>query len=544
MADLRVDIAAEFVGKRAFKQAGNATSALEKQVGKLGKQLASVFAVSQVIAFGKASVKAFAEDEKAASRLAGVLNNLGLAFANPQIASYIEDLSKATGVVDDDLRPAFQALITTTGSLANSQKLLAQAVDISAGSGENLTTVANDLAQAYVGNTRGLRKYNLGLTQAELKAASFADIQERLTKLFSGANAKYLTTYAGQMQKLTTAAGEAKEVIGQGLVDALITLGGNTSVENLATDMDNLATYTANVIRGLGKLGGKLTDIGGKVPDWLIQLGTLGYASKVKSILDALAKSGGTKQSTGFSFFGSPMEETQKQRDAAAAAKAERDARNRARALLKAEQDRLKELRKQALTKKQSALFDMEQIQIIAALKGNISKEERLRLELQLALITGNEDQAKKLSDQLADSIDSTGKLKDYINTLPEAPNPFKAWDTWLETFKKNLASVTVTPPPAPAPSNLPNTQYNEGTYVPSSGYVPPTNVAPVPDTNPQGTYGGGALHQGGGGSVGGGNVGNVVNIQIDGKTIASALLDQSMSGNNAYLNRRVGGFD
>jgi hypothetical protein len=34
------------------------------------------------------------------------------------------------------------------------------------------------------------------------------------------------------------------------------------------------------------------------------------------------------------------------------------------------------------------------------------------------------------------------------------------------------------------------------------------------------------------------------VTVQIDGKTIADALLDQSMSGNNSYLNRRTGGFD
>ena len=170
---LLINIAATFSGKKALKEAQKQVNVLESSVKKLGATLGVSLSAAAVVAFGKASVKAFAEDEKAATRLAGVLENLGLAFANPQIAAFIEDLSKATGVVDDDLRPAMQSLITTTGSLANSQKLLAQAIDISAASGVDLVTVSNDLAQAYVGNTRGLRKYNLGLTQAELKAASF-----------------------------------------------------------------------------------------------------------------------------------------------------------------------------------------------------------------------------------------------------------------------------------------------------------------------------------------------------------------------------------
>ena len=525
---LLINIAAQFSGKKALKDAQKQVNVLESSVKKLGTTLGVSLSAAAVVAFGKASVKAFAEDEKAASRLAGVLDNLGLSFANLQVAGFIEDLSKASGVVDDDLRPAFQALITTTGSLTNSQKLLAQAVDVSAGSGENLTTVANDLAQAYVGNTRGLRKYNLGLTQAELKAASFADIQKRLTELFSGANAKYLTTYAGKMQVLTTAAGEAQEIIGGALLDSLVALGGDTSVEDLADSMNDLATYTGNVIRGLGNLAKKfdsLPKVGGA--NILAQLLTVGQAGKIKRVLDLLEQSGGRKQSTGFSFFGSPMEQTQKARDAAAAAKAEKLARDRARALLKAEQDRLKELRKQALAKKQSALFDMEQIQIIAALKGNISKEERLRLELQLALITGNTTEADKLSQKLANSIDQTGNLAKYLTTLPDANNPFKNWEAFLDAMIQKAREAAAAAGAIGGGGGVP------------SGNVPNTNPFPDPSASQP------EIDRERGNFYGSGNVGaqNVV-VQIDGRAVASALLDQSMSaGQVAYLDRRTGGF-
>jgi hypothetical protein len=116
-----------------------------------------------------AAAKAFAADEKAANRLAMSVKNLGLGFETPRIERYISELSAMSGVTDDELRPAMQKLLQTTGSVAKAQELLSQATDISAGSGVDYETVVNDLSMAYVGQTRGLRKYSLGLSVAELK---------------------------------------------------------------------------------------------------------------------------------------------------------------------------------------------------------------------------------------------------------------------------------------------------------------------------------------------------------------------------------------
>ena len=102
----------------------------------------------------------------------------------------------------------------------------------------------------------------------------------------------------------------------------------------------------------------------------------------------------------------------------------------------------------------------------------------------------------------------------------------------------KRISNPTIT---IPQPSNLPETVYTPGTYVPSSGYVPPTNTDTVPDMNasdPSAPQNQSWWRNGGFGAA------QSVTVQIDGKTIADALLDQSMSGNNAYLNRRPGGFD
>ena len=134
MADLRIDLAAEFRGKKAFKEADKSVSALEKAVTKLGKGFLTVFAAQKIAAFGKDAVKAFMEDEKSAALLANTLKNLGLEFETTRVSDFIAKLEKSTGILDEQLRPALQSLLTTTGSITYAQKLLAQAIDISRGS--------------------------------------------------------------------------------------------------------------------------------------------------------------------------------------------------------------------------------------------------------------------------------------------------------------------------------------------------------------------------------------------------------------------------
>jgi len=232
MAELRIPIVVENKGKKALSDVDKGIKGLTKSFGKLAGAAGIGLSTAAVINFGKEAAKEFIDDQKAASRLAVSVKNLGLAFETPRIEKFIADLSKASGVTDDALRPSMQKLLQTTGSVAKSTELLTQALDISRGSGVDYETVVNDLSMAYVGQTRGLRKYSLGLSQAELKTMSFADVQAKLNNQFRGSNAEYLTTYAGKMELLSTAAGEAKETIGKGLVDALSLLAGEGNVSD------------------------------------------------------------------------------------------------------------------------------------------------------------------------------------------------------------------------------------------------------------------------------------------------------------------------
>lgn len=254
MSNVAINIAAEFTGKKAFDQAGKSAAGLGKQV----KTLTKLFGSALLVQYGKQAVKAFAEDEAAAQRLATAVKNLGYSYSQVKVADFITSVENQSGVIDDKLRPAFQSLLTTTGSLTQSQKLLNDAIQISRGSGQDLSTVANDLAQAYIGNTKGIKKYYTGLTQAELKTKSFSEILGVLLANSAGSAEAYLTTTAYKMDVLTVATENAKETIGAGLVDALAKIGGGSTASDAAKTINDIAKavngLTASIAFVLGGL--------------------------------------------------------------------------------------------------------------------------------------------------------------------------------------------------------------------------------------------------------------------------------------------------
>jgi hypothetical protein len=259
MSNIVIDIAAQFTGKPAFKKADTAVSQLNKGTQNLGKTLTRTFGTAAVLAFGRASVKAFAEDNKAATSLGQTLKNLDLAYGSNigTVNGYISRLEAQTGVLDDELRPAMDRLLRATGSVTQSQELLNLALDIAAGTGKSVTQVSQSLQKAFLGQTQALGRLGVGLTKAEIASGSFEDIQQKLTTLFAGQASAAADTFAGKLDKLTIASNNAKETIGAGLVDALTALsGGNTNagIQNI----DKLASGIASSVKNVGLLIDKL----------------------------------------------------------------------------------------------------------------------------------------------------------------------------------------------------------------------------------------------------------------------------------------------
>jgi hypothetical protein len=254
-ADVRIDIAAQFVGKKAFKEAETSTDKLTKNVKGLAKGLLAVYSAQKILSYAKASVKAFAEDDKAAKALGTTLKNLGLAYGSNigTVNGFISRLEMQTGVLDDELRPAMDRLLRATGDVTKSQELLGLALDIAAGTGKSVTQVSQSLQKAYLGQTQALGRLGVGLTRAELSTSTFEQIQERLSVLFAGQASAAADTYAGSLAKLTVASNNAKETIGQGLVDALMTITNSNTTDEFIAKIDKAAQSIANFVRETGE---------------------------------------------------------------------------------------------------------------------------------------------------------------------------------------------------------------------------------------------------------------------------------------------------
>lgn len=215
-----------------MKNGENQVESFGDKATKMGKVAAAAFAAAAAAAAAYAGklaiegVKAAIEDEAAQKRLALALQNVTTA-TDAQIAAVEEQIlqtSLATGVADDQLRPALQRLATSTGDVQKAQDLLTLALDISAAKNISVEAAANALSKAYDGNNGSLTKLGVGLSAAEIKALGFEGTVKQLSETFGGAATTQANTFEGQIQRLKVGFDEAKESIGAALLPTLKTM--------------------------------------------------------------------------------------------------------------------------------------------------------------------------------------------------------------------------------------------------------------------------------------------------------------------------------
>ena len=386
MPNLIVSAVSTFDNK-GLKKGKKEISTFEKQIKSFAKVFAAAFSVTALSKYSKAAVKAFMEDEKAAKSLEQQLKNTGYQFSGPAVEMYIANLQKTTGVLDDDLRPAFQQLLTVTGSLTTSQDALNTALNISAGTGKSLSAVTAALSRGYAGNTTGLSRLGAGLSKTLLKTNDMNLIMGELNKKFAGQSAARLTTYAGKMDLLTAAAANAQEIIGKSLLDSLSALGDDNSIEGLTKNMEDFATATGDVIYGLGIVAKRIKE--------LTTIPGVGSLFDVKNIPVIGAYLGGFQQigknaretnNSQFNTVGRPSPaEIAIQLKLLKGKKDELAILNKKNAL---ENKNVEELRKK---------FDLERIGLTAALSKATDEETKSRLRAQLAILDNNDALAKKI---------------------------------------------------------------------------------------------------------------------------------------------------
>ena len=483
MPNLIVSAVSTFDNK-GLKKGQKEISAFDKSVKSLGKTFLGVFGAQKLLSYGKNAVKAFAADEAAAKSLQVQLQNTGYAFASPGIELYIANLQKLTGVLDDQLRPALQTLLTASGSLINSQKALAIALDVSAATGKSVEEVSAAIAKGYTGQTTALSRLGAGISKTTLATGDMNKILDEVSNKFSGQAKARLTTYAGKMDLLQLASANVAETIGKGILDALTLLGKDKNLENATTKMENFGTFIADAILGLGVLLEKLNKIGDnkylKVLALSIEYSPVGLLSKLGES-ERLKSSSISFQSLS----ATPDDKLIRKKEldiikkAAAARAAELALLNK-----KNEVDKLKDK------------FDVERIGLMTALNAATDEDTKLRIKSQIAILDNNEALAKKYNAEL-EAANSAMKLAQELTATTDA-----------------MAKLRV----------VTREDYTKQMYAGSSIYYNTYNAASVPM---------------GGASAGGGDIDNSVTLNVGGGIIDSEGLLSTVQEALQRLNKQ-----
>jgi hypothetical protein len=414
MANLIVSAVSTFDNK-GLKKGQKEIGAFEKQVKNFGKVFAGVFSATALLNYSKKAVAAFAADQKAAKSLELQLKNTGYAFSSPAVEDYIGKLQKTTGVLDDELRPSFQRLLTVTKSITQSQDALALALDLSAAGYGSVQEISATLAKAYAGQTTALGKLGTGLSKSILKTGDMNKIMGQLQEKFSGQAAARLDTYAGKMDLLKVASENVKEEIGKGILGALDALGKDNNIEDTTAKMENFGKATGDAITGVGVLIAELQKIPGskKVTDVL-------FGTNIFNLLGKLA------------------EEENKSK---AGTKANLEPRSASRVYLqqlRLETKIVKDLNKQRAAElaalkakteveKLKDRFDVERIGLMKALGEATDAETKLRILSKIAILDNNEALAKKYNAEWK-AADTADKLADALIQAGQAALYFKDW--------------------------------------------------------------------------------------------------------------------
>jgi plasmid stability protein len=296
--------------------------------------------------------------------------------------------------------------------------LLNLSLDIAAGTGKSVTQVSQSLQKAYLGQTAAIGRLGVGISKAELATGNFEDIQKKLNLLFAGQATTAANSYQGSLDKLTVASNNAKETIGKGLVDALAILSNSSTVDPTVSAIDKISNAMADGVKETAKFI--------KVVQTLFS--DLSFFSNKNTVAEALR----IKMGTGFT---TPMtissQDTQRAdklaADAAKKAAAAKIAAEKAAANAKIRADKLAAANKAKLDKA-AAVFDLQKIQIAAALKGKISEEEKVRLLLMQAIEDENADKAEALAKKLEEIQKQNAKIAADLLAISQTKDPFSTW--------------------------------------------------------------------------------------------------------------------
>ena len=217
----------EAKARMGLKQLGDdaeTTGSRWSNMGALAKAGLAV-AAGAVVGFLKDATAAALEDERAQRDLALALENTTGATVEDikKTEEWIDATARATGVADDQLRPALETLTRATGDLDEAQGLLTTAMDISAATGKPLQTVVEAIGKSINTQTVGpMGRLGLKTKDAAGNMLTLDEVLQDAQRTMGGAMAAAAETGAGSMARLQVAFDETKEEIGTAFIPILI----------------------------------------------------------------------------------------------------------------------------------------------------------------------------------------------------------------------------------------------------------------------------------------------------------------------------------
>lgn len=266
MAANTAKITVQFFGRdktlgKSFREQMKAAGSFDKKMKLLGARMQTTGRMMTmgvtlpIVAGFAAATKAAMDDERSQRALAEQIRNTTKA-TDAEIESvedFINVQARATGVADDELRPAFAKLVTATGDLGRAQELLAVAQDTAAGTGRGLDSVITAMMKGQQGSVDLFQRMGVATKDAEGNTMSFDEVLTNLKEKFDG----LAETKADPFDKLRVAFGELAESLGTFLVPVMETLAEHLAdlaawLEDLSPGWRKLAVYGALAAAALG----------------------------------------------------------------------------------------------------------------------------------------------------------------------------------------------------------------------------------------------------------------------------------------------------
>jgi hypothetical protein len=272
-----------------LRQAETQAQGFGGRIGRLGTTLsgmlgpaligAGIAAGAMAAKLGVDGVKAAIEDEAAVAKLAQTMTNLGLAHDTAQVEASIASMETELGIVDMELRPAYDRLVRSIGDTDDAMKAMSLAADISAGTGKSLDAVVQALGRAYDGNTQGLSRLGAGLSSTLLKSGDMKAITEQLATTFGGQATTKAQTYEGQIKRLGLEFDNLKESFGRGFLTGLGDANDKTdelmaTMKELEPELEKIGVAASKAAVGLAKFAAESANVvDGAIamaeePDW------------------------------------------------------------------------------------------------------------------------------------------------------------------------------------------------------------------------------------------------------------------------------------